>query len=304
VIQFNFGFYEFPALASLIDTLKNAGVQVLVTFHSTVDPPQLPDRKLADLRSALARCDRLLAHSPGDLNRLKALGLTHNTALLPHGVIDADNSGAQPLCIDNTGMAPANDTAFRVASFGFLLPHKGLEELLDALALLRDRGQPVSLQMLNAEYPAEVSRQAIESIRSQIDERGLEDLVNLDTVYYTDHECLERLADANLVVFPYQATQESSSAAVRHAIASGAPVAVTPLAIFEDVAPAVIELPGCDPVAMANGIEEVMRWPPGQWQEYQARSKAWRAQHAHSVVAQRLWGMIRALQRHAADRAD
>ena len=123
----------------------------------------------------------------------------------------------------------ADDAMFRIASFGFLLPHKGLEELLDAVALLRDRGQPVSLRMLNAEYPAEVSRQAIESIRSRISQRGLDDLVDLDTVYYTDTECLERLADADLVVFPYQATQESSSAAVRHAIASGAPVAVTPL---------------------------------------------------------------------------
>ena len=115
------------------------------------------------------------------------------------------------------------------------------------MALLRNEGQPVSFRMLNAEYPAEISRQAIKSIRYQIEERGLDDLVTLDTVYYTDTECLERLADADLVVFPYQTTQESSSAAVRHAIASGAPVAVTPLAIFEDVAPAVIELPGWIP---------------------------------------------------------
>ena len=157
--------------------------------------------------------------------------------------------------------------------------------------------------MLNAEYPAEVSRQAIESIRSRISQRGLDGLVDLDTVYYTDTECLERLADADLVVFPYQATQESSSAAVRHAIASGAPVAVTPLAIFEDVAPAVVELPGCEPTALADGIWAVMGWLPGEWQDYWARSQEWRTAHAHSVVAQRLSGMIRALSRTSAESA-
>ncbi len=295
VIQFNFGFYEFAALESLIDALKNAGVVVLVVFHSTVDPPQLPDRRLEGLRQVLARCDRLLAHSPQDLNQLKAIGLTHNTALLPHGVMDT--------CINSVPslhMARADEAMFRIASFGFLLPHKGLEELLDAVALLRARGQPVSLRMLNAEYPAEVSRQAIESIRSRISQSGLDDLVTLDTVYYTDQECLERLADADLVVFPYQATQESSSAAARHAIASGTPVAVTPLNIFEDVAPAVIELPGCEPAALADGISRIMGWLPSEWQDYRARSGNWRAAHAHSVVAQRLSGMICALRREDA----
>ena len=306
VIQFNFGFYEFAALAALIDALKNAGVVVLVVFHSTADPPQLPERRLEDLRPALARCDRLLAHSPQDLNRLKTLGLAFNTALLPHGVIDTFADTFAKTAAKKAPTLPrvrADDAMFRIASFGFLLPHKGLEELLDAVALLRDRGQPVSLRMLNAEYPAEVSRQAIESIRSRISQRGLDDLVDLDTVYYTDTECLERLADADLVVFPYQATQESSSAAVRHAIASGAPVAVTPLTIFEDVAPAVIELPGCEPAALADGISAVMGWLPGDWQAYRARSQDWRAAHSHSLVAQRLSGMIRALQRDAAGSA-
>ena len=40
-----------------------------------------------------------------------------------------------------------------------------------------------------------------QSIRSRISAGGLNDFVTLDTVYYTDHECLERLADADLVVF-------------------------------------------------------------------------------------------------------
>ena len=61
---------------------------------------------------------------------------------------------------------------------------------------------------------------------------------------------------------------------------------------FEDVAPAVIELPGCEPTALADGICAVMGWLPGEWQDYWARSQERRTAHAHSVVAQRLSGMI------------
>jgi glycosyltransferase involved in cell wall biosynthesis len=185
--------------------------------------------------------------------------------------------------------------SFRLASFGFLLPHKGLEQLLEAVAILLANGRDVTLNMLNAEYPAEVSREAIKAISSLIKDLGLEQAVTLDTTYYSDEECLQRLCGAHLVVFPYQSTLESSSAAVRHGIASGASVAVTPLAIFEDVAPAVLQLPGTEPSALAAGIEERMAWGYAERHEFAERRDAWMNAHTHSVVAARLTSILRAL---------
>jgi glycosyltransferase involved in cell wall biosynthesis len=294
VIQFNYGFFEFAALTELIKMLKRHRVTVAVMFHSTFDPPELPERRLEILSDALSMCDRLLVHSPEDLNRLKSIGLTHNTTLLPHGVMAAKGGapGEQPE--KHPGLTKAH-APLRIASFGFLLPHKGLEELLEALALVRQRGADVCLHMLNAEYPAAVSREAIAAITEKIKQLGLEAAVTLDTIYYTDDECLERLARAHLVVFPYQATQESSSAAVRHAIASGVPVAVTPLPIFEDVRPAVIELPGTEPEAIATGLLELIDWTDADWDQHTSQARAWRAQHSHQVIARRLEGMLQAL---------
>ena len=298
VIQFNYGFFEFAALAELIKMLKRHQVTVVVMFHSTFDPPELPERRLDLLRDALLQCDRLLVHSPQDLNRLKAIGLVENTALIPHGVITRE----QPATPRPAGAVarPAN-VPLRIASFGFLLPHKGLEQLLDAMALLREQGIKVVLHMLNAEYPAAVSREAIADISARIQALGLGEAVSLDTTYYTDEECLERLARSDLVVFPYQATHESSSAAVRHAIASGVPVAVTPLDIFDDVAPAVIALPGSSPSAISAGIATISSWQVHDWQDYTDRAAAWRHQHSHYAIAQRLEGMIRGLVGGCAD---
>ena len=182
----------------------------------------------------------------------------------------------------------------RIASFGFLLPHKGFEELLDALALVRQSGADVRLHMLNAEYPAAVSREAIDAIAEKIEQLDLDVAVTLDTIYYTDVSALSD-GRADLVVFPYQTTQESSSAAVRHAIASGVPVAVTPLSIFEDVHPAVIELPGNEPEALAKGLLGLIDWADADWESYNSRARAWRVQHSHQVIAQRLEAMLQAL---------
>ena len=53
---------------------------------------------------------------------------------------------------------------------------------------------------------------------------GLDDRVTLITDYLTDERSLAWLQRAELIVYPYQHTQESSSAAVRMGLASGRPV--------------------------------------------------------------------------------
>ena len=293
VIQFNYGFFEFTALSELIGALKAAGIAVVVMFHATSDPPQRPELRLELLVDALLQCDRLLVHSPEDLNRLKALGLTDNTLLLPHGVLEYDGARGEDA---NRQAVSAQSSPFRIASFGFLLPNKGLEQLLEAVAILKASGHDIVLNMLNAEYPAQASREAITTIETKIRALQLESVVTLDTIYYTDEECLQKLANEDLVVFPYQETKESSSAAVRHAIASGAAVAVTPLTIFEDVTPAVIQFDGVSPEAIANGIADFVAWSASEREDHAKRADTWREAHFHTVIAQRLERLLGALR--------
>ena len=228
------------------------------------------------------------------MNRLKAIGIVDNTMLLPHGVLEYSGAGNSDAANQTVSTQPS---PFRIASFGFLLPNKGLEQLLEAVAILKATGHNVVLRMLNAEYPAQASREAITAIESKIRELQLESTVTLDTIYYTDEECLQKLANEDLVVFPYQETKESSSAAVRHAIASGAAVAVTPLTIFEDVTPAVIELGGVSAEAIAKGIADAVAWSVNKREEYAKRADRWRQAHWHTVIAHRLERLLAALTR-------
>lgn len=289
VIQWNYGFFHLEHFGRFLDEQLTAGRVVLLMLHSTVDRPHLPQGCLAPLAPMLARCQRICVHSVADCNRLKDLGLVDNVTLFPHGILDHVPPAPSP--ISPTG-------PWTIASYGFFLPHKGLLELIEAVAILCDNGEDVRLLMVNARYPAPQSGALIEQAHARVRELGLGGRVRCLTGYLAEEESLAHLAEADLIVFPYQETGESSSAAVRHGLVSGRPVAVTPLAIFEDVAPVVFPLPGCDPESLAAGLAAILKSEaaPG-FRETMARAVVWRREHEFPLLSQRLHGMVLALSR-------
>ena len=68
-----------------------------------------------------------------------------------------------------------------------------------------------------------------------IESKGLQDRVKLVTDFLDDDAAISTLAKCELLVFPYQNTKESASGAVRMGVASGVPIAVSPIPIFDDV---------------------------------------------------------------------
>ena len=93
-------------------------------MHATMDAPETPHKLLRNLAAAFARCDRLFVHSPGDLNRLKAIGLVEDAALFAHGVID--------LPIREVAR---RDGPFVISSYGFASAQR-LLQLLEATSHL------------------------------------------------------------------------------------------------------------------------------------------------------------------------
>jgi len=251
-----------------------------VILHATIDPPA-PHKRLSMLTDGLRACDRVLVHGIADLNRLKDLGIVDNVALFPHGVLDI----AEP------PPPAAAHAPFTVASYGFFLPHKGLPELVEAVALLAGQGHDVHLKMVNAEFPNPVSRAQIDLVTARIAALGVGDRVTLITDFLSDDDSLAALADAHLVVFPYQETGESASGAVRYGLASGKPVAVTPIPIFDDVRRATFTLPATTAEGIATGIAAFMaqsRAPDEAFRKTMDNATRWRDAHRYSRVGDRL----------------
>lgn len=292
IVQFNYGFYgNFNAFSSFLSEQVACGRVVIIILHSTSDPVHAPERKLIYLRDALSLCHRILVHSVADLNNLKGLGLVDNVTLFPHGIKNIDSVPISRLATNRRTI---------IASYGFFLPHKGLGELVEAVAACVADKYDLHLLMINAQYPAPQSDEAIEDVLQRINTLGISERVTMVTDFLSDAESLGWLEHADLIVYPYQKTGESASGAVRTGIASGRPVAVTPLPIFDDVGPCVFTLPGVSSFAISEGIKKILGELKEQT-EYAtsilSQSRNWRNAHDYSLLAKRLYGMIVALFR-------
>lgn len=288
VIQFNYAFFDLAALGAKLSAWQADGIAVYLFFHATRDLIQhgVLRKSLRELGSALQGCCRLFVHGVEDVNRLKRFGCVDNVTLIPHGVMYEPDVLARPR---------RGDGVFKIAAYGFLLPGKGIPELIRAFGLLLERFQnarahypcqTIRLELFNALYPGGVSEQEAQQCAALIEAIGGQS-ITLHTTYHTDQQTLEALSACDVVVFPYQQTGESSSAAVRMGLASGRPVVCTPLAIFDDVAEVVHFLPDTGPEAIATGLEVLLR-EPAQLQRLHESQHAWLQAHAWSSVAKRL----------------
>ena len=283
IIQSQPGLMPLTGLCDLLSGLQALGMATHVTLHNTQDwfgsrAPTLT----AYQRAAFAKATRLLVHTVDDLNRLKQAGLVENVVFFPHGIYDS------PLPEEITPRShwqiPANSPV--IATFGFLMPHKGQQVLLEALARLPAPYEKTHLLMLNTVLAQPSSQMEWQACQDKIQALGLQDRVHVETQFLAEAVALHHLAAADAIVFPYQYTEESASGAVRMGLATRQAVAVTPLAIFEDVSRATYAFSGTDVTAITQGLVDLLS------QQASLGATVSYRQEAERLLAARDWQML------------
>src|SRR6516162_4043702 len=133
VFQYNFDFFDFGDFANTLTDLSEAGINTFVTFHRTRDLENY--RSLVShpkVAEPLQSCSSIFVHSLEDANRLRECGVTGNVVLLAHGVIDRPTLNADAV----RSLLGLSDFSPVIGTFGFLLPGKGLTELIHSFALI------------------------------------------------------------------------------------------------------------------------------------------------------------------------
>jgi glycosyltransferase involved in cell wall biosynthesis len=247
IVQYHHAFYPPEVLAALVAALSACGVRVYVIYHAT-HHEDLP-KAAVSLRQATEN----LVHSLDDIKRLKAYGIG-NVTLFPHGIyVPADDS--------LNGASRETREDFCIGGFGFLMPHKGFLELICAGYLLRRHIPHLRVRLLAPLYPSAASEKLFTRCYQYIRYLNCSEYVTLDTRYREVNELIAELRLCDLLVFPYQRTQESSSAAVRMGLAARRPVLCTPLPIFDDVKEIVHFTAGFDAIAISDSILELYQNP-------------------------------------------
>jgi glycosyltransferase involved in cell wall biosynthesis len=253
-IQFNFGFFDLDHLARLIaDQLPQR--PVVLSLHRTreleIDGQRV---HLADVAEMLRSVDRIIVHQRADATYLAGIGVDSNVEVVPLG------TPAPPVCSPAEAKAALRLTdGPLIGAFGFLLPHKGTLELLEAVRRLRADHPGLKAVMLCARHPAPSSPPYEEECRRFIRRHGLDDDVLLVTDFLDDATARGILRACDAIVLPYLETEESSSATLRFVLSAERPIVATDLAIFADAKDALYLVPPANPDAVVAGVDRVLR---------------------------------------------
>ena len=255
VVQHNTGLFSVDWLFQLLLQAQKKDIDTFIFFHNVKELVGTFKESREYLNVIFKAATRTFVHSLSDLNLLRTIGEINNVTLFPHGIYDRPkNSVVRSSRIESLPVGKRI-----IATYGFLLPHKGIPELIIAFGQLRMEHPNLHLLLVNALHTNSESIEELRKVRRLISQMGLEDDVTVVHDFLPDSETFDLLESADLVVYPYQRSGESASGAVKMGLASGRPVAVTPLAIFEDIPEDVAyRLPDISSEGITRGLSSLM----------------------------------------------
>lgn len=252
-VQFNFGFFELSELAKLITTQKNRR-RIVITLHST-QPREISGQfvSLGDIAGQLSSADAIIVHTHRDRDYLSSLGVIRNVHIIPQGIPEVSLVGSRTLA---NALNLKNKTL--IGTFGFLLPHKGMIRLLEALVEVRAIVPDVHLLALSSLHPDNISKEFELMVRDKIHELGLEDSVTLVTEFLADKVVANLLSLCSIVALPYDETLESSSASLHLALSALRPIVTSRIHIFDDFEEFIYRYDGTRAEDLADALLGVM----------------------------------------------
>ncbi|WP_394425071.1 glycosyltransferase [Vreelandella stevensii] len=286
-LQHHFAFYELDRpLQQEVQRSRQQGKRAYITLHTTRPVLDFDSSRRRTVAATLAEFDRVFVHTLDDLNYLKRIGLTDNVTQLPQGV-----DACQHPPVEGDPQAPI------IGSFGFLLPHKGINTLIEAFAALRKQQalpEAARLRLVTSVRDEPSSEEELARCQRTAKRLGVESHLEWHTDFLPLDEAQRLLAECTTVVLPYQYTQESSSAAVRTAVAACPRILTTPAPIFDEVKDVVWQTQGFESRHIAAGITQVLEATPAQRERYQQAREQWLAQRSWPTLATRYHGLLSA----------
>ncbi|WP_447924508.1 glycosyltransferase [Georgenia muralis] len=256
VVQHEYGIYGGPDGDEVLGVLQALHVPTILVLHTVLSDPSPHQREV--LEAAAAASDAVVTMARTPRQRL-ARGYEIDMAkvhVIPHG--------APPL----PAVAARDETSRRptVLTWGLIGPGKGIEWGIEAMAHLRDLDPQPHYVVVGETHPKVRIHQG-EAYRTALAERAreldVEPMVTLDARYLTSEDLAELVAGADLVLLPYESTDQVTSGVLVEAVAAGIPVVATrfphAVELLETGAGRVV--PHRDPAAMAAAIRDVLTRP-------------------------------------------
>ncbi|WP_084099851.1 glycosyltransferase family 4 protein [Demequina sp. NBRC 110051] len=225
------------AYLAMMHTLRRAGVRVIALFHNVV-PHESGRLDRAIARRVIRTADAVVVHTEDEARAARGLGATDVTVAALPSSLDAWPDPDRVVRTDP-------DKPLDLLAFGLVRPYKGLDVLLEAVALA-----PRTRLRVVGEFWG-----GAEQFERQVARLGLGDRVSLEPGYVDAAHVPAIFHAADVAVYPYRSATASGAALV--ALDCGVPLVVSdvgglPALVGDDDYGLVV--PADDPAALAAAL--------------------------------------------------
>jgi polysaccharide biosynthesis protein PslF len=272
IIQHEYGIYGGADGAEVVDVLLRLTIPSIIVLHTVLSQPTPHQREV--LERAVAAADATVVLSETAARRLVDVYRVDpaRVSVIPHG---ATLSGPRPPSElhalrpahrgDEGGEEPAPPVP-TVLTWGLIGPGKGIEWGVDAVAELDDLPTPPRYVIAGRTHPKVLARSGEayrDGLRDRAAARGVADRVVFDGTYREGPALQDLVRQADVVLLPYDSTDQVTSGVLIEAVAALKPVVATrfPHATELLSAGAGLLVPQQDPVAMAAALRTLLTRP-------------------------------------------
>ncbi len=254
IVQHEYGIYGGPEGQDVISLLEAVHVPIIVVLHTVLADPS-PMQRMVLERVAAAASAVVVMTQTARSRLLDSYSIAADKiSLIPHG--SADN---------RTGTAStASPGRAKVLTWGLLAPRKGIEHAVDAIAMLRERGLYVDYQVAGQTHPRELKRDG-EGYRRALKTRAsngrVADRVHFDGRFQTAAALSHLIRTADIVLLPYESSEQVTSGVLIEAVTAGRPVVSTCFPHAVELLGAGLIVERRDPAGLANAMQRVLTEP-------------------------------------------
>jgi polysaccharide biosynthesis protein PslF len=254
IVQHEYGVYGGADGSEILHLLDQVLVPCVVVLHTVLTDPTPHQRQV--LEAVIAKADAVVAMTMTARARLAAgyaVDLT-KVSIIAHGAPALQTTMAQPTF--RTG-------EFTVLTWGLLGPGKGIEWGIEAMTMLRDLAPRPRYMVAGQTHPKVLLHQGDvyrDRLREQVRQADLGSSITFDGHYRNTSALASLVRSADVVLLPYDSTEQVTSGVLIEAVAAGKPVVATQFPHAREVLAggAGLLVPHRDPAAIAAALRSVI----------------------------------------------
>jgi polysaccharide biosynthesis protein PslF len=253
VVQHEYGIYGGWDGSEILPLLAALTVPSVVVLHTVLSAPTAHQREVLEAVAALSSAVVTMTAAARDrLETGYAIEMT-KVVVIPHGASAA---------LGRTSPSGGSDRP-TVLTWGLIGPGKGIEWAVEAMSLLRDLDPAPRYLIAGRTHPKVLLHQG-ESYRTGLQQRvhelGLDDVVTMDDRYRDSTALTDLVNSVDVVLLPYDSTEQVTSGVLIEALAALKPVVATrfPHAVELLAGGAGLLVPRRDPVAIAEAVRTLL----------------------------------------------